>query len=715
MEIVETALRPEEPSTGFETERILIVDDDPVSAALAARVLIREGYDCQIARDGDHAWQLLGPDVSLVVLDVMMPGKSGLEVLRRMRVDPILAGIPVLLATSVTDPAIHIRGIGLGAQGIVPKPIDRKDLLARVRKATGRNLDEAANGASDECEDPLEADGGDLPVDLREIFGADEDAAGTPTQNLTIRQLLAEREALNRRLEAGYRLLKAILGLHQLAGAGLAPEGVARGIVDLARKVLDATAAILWVPDGRQLRPLAILNVPQPMPLSRDDSSLPCRVSREWATLEGEEIVDGERWAHYPLSVASEGVGVLSIRLSVRQPPSKTLSALYCAEAATALDASLRLRDAQSAALTDPLTGLLNRRGLEQQLGPLLGHACSLGGELSVLFIDLDHFKQVNDEFGHERGDAILRMVAGTLHRLVRTIDVVARHGGDEFVVVLPSTDTKTAVRVAERIREGVATAIRSDGSGTVPITVTIGVSSLGEGLGSASEVIAAADRAMLLGKTGGRNRIETSSTATSDGEPAEPVAPTGTPTALRALLRTLASRHPASGAHSVAVAALSARVARRMNCSPAEIRQAGQAGLLHDIGKLHLPLEVLDSPEPLTPEEREIVDQHTITGADLVESLAETRHLSVPVRASQEHFDGSGYPDGIAGDQIPLVARIIAAVDAYHAMVSNRPYRKALPPDAIRAELLRCSGTQFDPNVIEALLHLTTGDGDVH
>ena len=112
---------------------------------------------------------------------------------------------------------------------------------------------------------------------------------------------------------------------------------------------------------------------------------MPARVTREWSTLESDEVVDGSRWAHFPLSVASEGVGVLSLRLSARQPPSRTLSALYCAEAATALDASLRLRDAQSEALTDPLTGLLNRRGLDQQLGPLLAHARSVDSPLSVL------------------------------------------------------------------------------------------------------------------------------------------------------------------------------------------------------------------------------------------------------------------------------------------------------------------------------------------
>ncbi len=430
-------------------------------------------------------------------------------------------------------------------------------------------------------------------------------------------------------------------------------------------------------------------------------------MTREWTALTSDEIVDGKCWSHFPLNVASEGVGVLSLRLDAKHPPSVTVSALYCAEAAAALDASLRLRDAQSEALTDPLTGLLNRRGLEQQLNPLLSHARSVGNELSVLFVDLDHFKQVNDQFGHDRGDAVLRLVAGTLRRLVRTVDLVARYGGDEFVVALPSTDTRTAVKIADRIREGVSVAIQSDGDGTVPITVTIGVSSGSKGQQRAAEVIAAADQAMLNGKRYGRNRTETLH-AVADPEPTPSRATvSGTPSALRALLRTLGSRHPDSESHSIAVGALSARIARRMGCSRDDIRLAGQGGLMHDIGKIYLPLDVLDGTEPLTPAERELVDQHTNTGAELVDSLPETRHLTALVRASQEHFDGNGYPDGLARDEIPLVARIIAVTDAYHAMVSDRPYRKALSPDAIREELRRYAGTQFDPGVVDALLDM--------
>ncbi len=699
----------EEPDAQLDDERaaadgrVLIVDDDPVSAVIAARVLGRAGYDCRLAEDADHAWQLLGPDVDLVLLDVRMPGQSGLEFLRRMRVDPILAGIPVLLATSVTEPAVQLRGLGLGAQGIVPKPIDRRILLDRVRRTIHRNGDGLARP------DALGGNGRDaLPVDLGEIFRAESGRTDTPAPQRTIRELLAERAALHRRLDAGYGLLKAILGLHQMVGAGLAPDRLARGILEHAQRVLEADRAVLWVPDGRELCALATVAMPMPEPLCRDGTSPPARAARAWSTLAEDEGDDDRRWTHIPLSVAREGVGVLSLRLCLRQPPSQTVLALFGAEAATALDASLRLHEAQSEALTDPLTGLLNRRGFEQRLEPLVDPARPTEGELSVLFLDLDHFKEVNDTFGHARGDALLQQVARRLEGLVRAGDVVARYGGDEFVVLLPATDGPTARRIAERVRAGVRESIRTPGNETLPITATIGVSSLGPGLERPGDVITAADRAMLVGKTAGRNRI---GTLEEPGNESDPPRAHGAASALRALLRSLAGRHADSATHSAAVAALSARVARHLGCLSKEIREAGQAGLLHDIGKLYLPLDILEGTGPLTPEERTQVDLHTLTGAALVASVPEIRHLADHVRASQEHFDGSGYPDGRAGEDIPRVARIIAVTDAYHAMASDRSYRAALPADAIRSEFERCAGTQFDPVVVEALLDLLAHD----
>ena len=705
--------------------RVLIVDDDPVSAALASRTLARAGFACETAQDPTDAWKRLDPEVALVVLDVMMPGQSGLEFLRRMRVDPLLADIPVLLATAVTDPAVQFRGLGLGAQGIVAKPIDRQGLLREVQRILapapdtppvsepGHDLLAAHDPSLDRGIPSLDRgipslDRGIPSLDrgIASLFGSEENATGSSES--TLRELLAERASMRDRLDAGYRLLRAILGLHQMVGAGLAPQRLARGILEHARSALDADAAVLWVPEGLELQPLAAVATPLPGAVSRDGDSLPARAARTWSTV-GEEVSGAHRhWVHFPLSVAGEGVGVLSLHLHAARAPSQTVSALYCAQAASALDASIRLNDAQSEASTDSLTGLLNRRGLEMRLESMLDRARRRGGELSLLFVDLDHFKEINDSHGHAHGDSLLRETATILQNQVRSEDVVARLGGDEFVVVLPGSDLSTARGIAERLRRRIAGHASRIHSGC--LSATIGLAQLGPETTAGAEIIRAADRAMLAGKTAGRDRITAAGPVPNEGATSAPPETPATRAALRTLLRSLAGRHSASASHSVAVAALSARLARRMGLARSEIREAARVGLLHDIGKLYLSPQILDSPDPLTAEQRAAVDLHTETGGDLVASIPELRHLADAVRATQEHFDGSGYPDGRAGEELAKSARIVAVADAYHAMAFDRPYREARDLDDIRAEFRRCRGTQFDPEVVDALLDMIAG-----
>ena len=684
--------------------RVLIVDDDPVSAALASRTLSRAGFACETAQDPTDAWKRLDPEVALVVLDVMLPGQSGLEFLRRMRVDPLLADIPVLLATAVTDPAVQFRGLGLGAQGIVAKPIDREGLLREVQRLLAPAPDTPP--VSEPGHDLLAAHDPSLDRGIASLFGSEENATGSSES--TLRELLAERASMRDRLDAGYRLLRAILGLHQMVGAGLSPQRLARGILEHARSALDADAAVLWVPEGLELQPLAAVATPLPGAVSRDGDSLPARAARTWSTV-GEETAGAHRhWVHFPLSVAGEGVGVLSLHLHAARAPSQTVSALYCAQAASALDASIRLNDAQSEASTDSLTGLLNRRGLEMRLESMLDRARRRGGELSLLFVDLDHFKEINDSHGHAHGDSLLRETATILQNQVRSEDVVARLGGDEFVVVLPGSDPSTARRIAERLQRRIAGHASRNHSGR--LSATIGMAHLGPETTTGAEIIRAADRAMLAGKTAGRDRITAAGPVPNEGATSTPPETPATRAALRTLLRSLAGRHPASASHSVAVAALSARIARRMGLERSGIREAARVGLLHDIGKLYLSPQILDSPDPLTAEQRAAVDLHTETGGDLVASIPELRHLADAVRATQEHFDGSGYPDGRAGEELAKSARIVAVADAYHAMAFDRPYREARDRDAIRAEFRRCRGTQFDPEVVDALLDMIAG-----
>lgn len=682
---------------------LLIIDDDPVITFLLRSVLERAGYRCLVARDGESAWQVLSPDVALVLLDIMMPGQNGPEILRRMRLDPMLADIPVIFVTGRTDAATRIQCLAMGAAGFVVKPVQARDVLNQVRFALERpDIDDLPDDEADPLEAALETEfaptsglGGELtPSELESM----------PVSHV-LRSLLAERRSMRRSLSSHRRLVSALFRLHQVMSEGLGPAELGQSIVALAQKALRATYAELWVPDGDSLVRLASLANAH---VRRDAGRVPAaaaRAWREWLTVESDprECEAGELEMHFPLTVGTERIGVLSLCFPAESRPSASLSGFFCAEVALALESAIRLERARSEALTDPLTGVYNRRFLESRLDDELRRARALGTSASVLFIDIDRFKWFNDTFGHEVGDRLLCRVADALRAQLRSVDVVARFGGDEFVVVLPETDRAGSAVVAARLQESLLALTDAALPDDASLTVTIGAATYPEDGMRPAELLASADAAMLRGKRGGRNRIEIfggerprSSSAAQRRE---------TTVVLRSLLAALEMRDPYTARHSRAVAALASRIARRLGCDAEEVRLVGQAGLLHDVGKLHTPIEILRKPGPLDEHERMVMNQHAHLGAALAASQPAIRHLAPVVRASQEFFDGGGYPDGLAGEAIPLAARIIAVADAYHAMRSDRPYRAALGRDAAIAELARCAGTQFDPVVVHALI----------
>ena len=707
----------DDPAARAATARVqtvLIIDDDPVITFLLRNFLEKAGYRCLVARDGESAWQVLSPDVSLVLLDIMMPGQNGPEILRRMRQDPMLADIPVIFVTGRSDAATRIQCLAMGAVGFVVKPFHAKDVLAQVRQALERRpeLDEPFD---DDATDPLETA---LETEFAPSSGLSgeltvSDLESMPVSQL-LRSLLAERRGTRRSLASHRRLVSALFRLHQAMSEGESPHELARSVVVLAQKALRATRAEIWVPSVGGLVRLAALGAERAsgdaleVSIALDGPEPAAQVWRDWLPIERESR-EGETEINFPLTVGTERIGIMLLAFPAASRPSESLSSFFCAEVALALDSAIRLERAQSEALTDALTGVHNRRFLEARLAEELRRAKLHGYPTSLLFIDLDRFKEVNDTFGHDVGDQLLRHVAGLLAAELRAVDVVARFGGDEFVIVLPETDRPGSVRVAARLQEALARRGLEGMPGECDVTFTIGTATSPEDGTRPADLLVSADSAMLRGKRAGRNRIEMFGHE-SENAPVE--SPRREETAvLRTLIAALEVRDRDTAKHSREVAALSARIARHMGCDAGMVRVCGQAGLLHDIGKLHTPLEILLKPGPLDEVERTVMNLHAEVGAELAQALAPVRHLAPAIRASQEFFDGSGYPDGISGEAIPLPARIIAVADAFHAMRSDRPYRTALPEDVAIGELTRCAGTQFDPVIVQALLALICED----
>jgi diguanylate cyclase (GGDEF)-like protein len=351
----------------------------------------------------------------------------------------------------------------------------------------------------------------------------------------------------------------------------------------------------------------------------------------------------------------------------------------------------------QQAARTDALTGLLNHGAMQVRVREEIARARRDGTPLSFVIIDLDDFKQINDVRGHQAGDEMLRRVAALLQAELRPYDQVARYGGDEFVLLLPGSDEATARAVAERVRDAMAASMVGGCS--------LGVAQWHEPL-EATALLEHADRALLLAKRTGKGRVAVANPDV-ERELALLQAQRGSPAAVQALAAAIEERDNYTHEHSEEVVHLSRGVAMLLGLQADQAERIAHAALLHDVGKLAVPNEILHKPGPLTPEEWKLMAEHPVAGERILLRIPDLTVIAPVVRHEHEHWDGSGYPDGLKERLIPIGSRIILACDAYHAMITDRPYRQALSPAEAADELRRGAGTQFDPEVVDALLDL--------
>jgi diguanylate cyclase (GGDEF)-like protein len=352
-------------------------------------------------------------------------------------------------------------------------------------------------------------------------------------------------------------------------------------------------------------------------------------------------------------------------------------------------------------ALTDPLTGLGNHRHFHERLQRELARADETGGLVSLCFLDIDDFKRVNDQFGHPAGDRVLSQVASRLRQGGESF----RLGGDEFAVLLSGMDETQALETAQSIVQRIGdTELGKAGA----ITVSAGVATFPQHGRERDALIRLADGALYWAKEHGKNQVRLARPDVAELSEFRRVA-SGVDRVARfraaaSLARAVDSRDAYTGSHSDRVATLSAQIAERLGLSADEIELTRLAGSLHDLGKLAIPEEILRKPAGLTEAERLVLQRHPQIGYRMLESLG-VDPIADWVLHHHERWDGGGYPDGLAADRIPLGARIIFVADAFDAMTSDRLYRPALSVDDAIAEMERCAGSQFDPDVVSAFL----------
>ncbi len=374
----------------------------------------------------------------------------------------------------------------------------------------------------------------------------------------------------------------------------------------------------------------------------------------------------------------------------------------------------------EARAAHDRLTGIANRETLMSTLAAEIERATRHQKWLSVAFIDIDRFKPINDTYGHHAGDRVLREIARLIGDNIRASDLFGRYGGEEFMLILPETTPEEATVLAEHLRQLVMDhQLTIEPRQSLQLTISIGVAGdLGLQLQS-DRLVDQADAAMYAAKSLGRNRTYRYR-AVDDNAPvrrapisaerraaATAIGQWASDTAADALASVLAPEPHHRGQPSDMIATLATGMALQMGLLPEEIERIRIASLLHDLGKLAVPHEILDKRSALSDQEWQAIGEHPRIGQVILEQASSLREAVPTVLHHHERFNGGGYPHGLRGKEIPLGARIVAVADAYHAMIHDRPYRNARDHAHALAELRANAGTQFDPEIVDVFCEM--------
>lgn len=400
-------------------------------------------------------------------------------------------------------------------------------------------------------------------------------------------------------------------------------------------------------------------------------------------------------------------------------PASASNRALGSGHLETALQrVSARMAAVETMATTDQLTGVLNRQASLRRLAMELERVHRYDGPITVGLADIDHFKKVNDTYGHAAGDIVLRHVAQLIRDNLRASDTIGRYGGEEFLLILPAIDVDSAGDAAEKLRRLVGrTPVTLPDGEELTVTISIGIAA-GSGQGLRLDGITRdADSALYAAKSLGRDQvylfkelddertIHRSPLTSAARDEAMAVGRMAAAAAEEHLAEILSPRPGWAGRPSQLIADLAVGLAAAVGLPDGEIRRIRTASLLHDVGKIAISEELLSKPSELSSTEWRSVMEHPKVGQIVLEQAGAMRDAATIALHHHEWFNGRGYPHGLAGADIPVGARIVAIADAYEAMTSQRPYQRTKTHDQALAELRRCAGTQFDPQLVDVFV----------
>ncbi|MEE9399631.1 MAG: diguanylate cyclase, partial [Dehalococcoidales bacterium] len=536
-----------------------------------------------------------------------------------------------------------------------------------------------------------------------------------------------EKEYLRERLTEREEELSMINRASAIITSSLDIPGVFDGFIEELKKIIEVDWSAIALIKENELCFLALSsgigsawNEEECLPIkgtgtewvaTRKETLIETDLSQESRFVNGKyHVKQGVRSIGYlPLISKGEGIGsfmVASCHPNAYSRRQVMLLEQLASQIAMSVENSRLYAEAEERARIDELTGLLNRRSLDEFIASEISQHSRYGGAFSLIILDLDSFKAFNDNYGHLAGDKLLAKVGSIMKSTIRNADQAFRFGGDEFAILLPNTPLDAASQVAERIRRQVALKVKT---GSISVTASLGLSTWpSDGIGP-NEVIASADVALYQAKRSGGNRTHRISgtslplddTVVGAGDSPE----NETLSTIYALAVTVDAKGNYAQNHWKKVKEYSVALAEALKLESAEISKLETCALLHDIGKVGINDAILNKRGKLTVEEWEAIKMHPQVGANIAHHAPQLAPCLAGILHHHEKYDGSGYPKGLKKEEIPLEARILAIADAFAAMTSARSYSDALTAEEALEEIKRGAGTQFDPRLVEAFM----------
>ncbi len=446
----------------------------------------------------------------------------------------------------------------------------------------------------------------------------------------------------------------------------------------------------------------------------------------------------GHKVSIIPMISVNKCIGVMLIA-DRHVDPSEKLYNFIANYVALTMDNMSLIEKSQEHFNTDSLTQLYNHRGFQECLSKELKNAESNRSELSVVMLDINNISKINRELGHVKGDEVIKLVAEKVKNNLRKSDIAGRYGGDEIAIILPKTDISEAKYIAEYITYSLSCCFVDD---VGPVKVSVGIASYPECAKEQEKLLILAEQAMYISQAKGYKDGMSAIISSADFDFWDDVAlksyaeiiskrhaqmgvnfeeellhkfnseQISSQNHLEEIAKSLAgaidAKDPYTKGHSTSVSRYSEALARAVNLPENEVERISLGALLHDVGKIGIPENVLKKPDRLSDEEWNIMKQHPVIGAEKVLQPNESLRDLIPiVKYHHEHVDGTGYPEHLKGDEIPLSAKIVAVADAFHALVSDRPYRKGLGLDVACDILLQGAGKQWDADLVTKFIQI--------